>query len=123
MQDDALQDDLGAPALHAIDKLLSERPEKVGPDFSEATRRVVAYRDRLVAIWRKTRSETDRHRMAQANAVLSVVVGSQFAISAVPWPCLVAARDQLARLLDQPSGLDQPPAGQDAGSTAMRSSG
>jgi hypothetical protein len=118
-----MQDDLGAAALHALDKLLSEQPGKVGHDFSEATRRVVAYRDELVAIWRKTRTEADRHRMAQANAVLSVVVGSQFPIGAVPWPHLAAARDQLATLLEQPSGLDQPPGGQDAGSTAVQSSG
>ena len=31
-------------ALAVIDKLLAEKPEKVGHDFSEATRRLVAWR-------------------------------------------------------------------------------
>jgi hypothetical protein len=79
--------------------VLQERPDKVGHDFSAATRLLAVYRDSLSAEWRKTRAEADRQRLARANAVLSVVVGGHFPLGPVPWPHIEKGRDELAALV------------------------
>ena len=89
----------GEHALAVIDKLLAERPEKVGHDFSEATRCLSAYRDELIGAWRESGAEHDRLRLARTNAVLSVVMGGHFPLGPVPWPHLETAREQLAEVL------------------------
>ncbi len=94
-----MPDELGTEALRAIDKLLSERPEKVGHDFSEATRKISAYRDALIRQWRQSQSEGDRRNLERSNATLSVIVGSQFPIGSVPWPQIERAREDFAALL------------------------
>ena len=86
----------GRAALRAIDKLLAERPRKVGQDFSEATRSVTAYRDQLIAIWRDSGSQADFDRLAAVNSVLSVVIGGHFPLGDVPWGHIEKARRQLA---------------------------
>lgn len=83
-------------ALRLMDKLLAERPDRVGHDFSEATRWVAAYRDELIAIWRRTGSEVDRERMAKINGVLSVVLAGHYPLGAIPWPGIEQARAVLA---------------------------
>ena len=94
-----MPDDLGTGALQAVDKLLADRPEKVGHDFSEATRRLTAYRDAMITRWRQTRSEADRRQLERINATLSVVVGGQFPIGSVPWPQIERARADLADVI------------------------
>jgi formate dehydrogenase major subunit len=94
-----MPDDLGTGALQAVDKLLADRPEKVGHDFSEATRRLTAYRDALITQWRQTHSEADRRQLERTNAVLSVIVGGQFPIGSVPWPHIERARADLADVI------------------------
>ncbi len=83
-------------SLRLLDKLLAERPERVGHDFSEATRWICAYRDELIAIWRRTASEADRQRLAKVNAVLSVVLGGHYPLAEIPWDAIERARAQLA---------------------------
>jgi len=85
-------------ALQLVDKLLAERPDKVGHDFSEATRRISAYRDDLIAVWRRGGNETDRRRLARVNAVLSVVVGGHYPLGEIPWSRIEKARSQLAEV-------------------------
>jgi hypothetical protein len=85
-------------ALQAIDRLLAERPEKVGHDFSDATRRLCAWRDGLVQRWRQTRAEDDRLELERVNAAISVVVGGQFPLGHVPWPEIEIARNDLVAL-------------------------
>lgn len=85
-------------ALRLIDKLLAERPERVGHDFSEATRWVAAYRDELIADWRRTGMEADRQRVAAVNGVLSVVLAGHYPLGAIPWPQLEKARNALAEV-------------------------
>jgi hypothetical protein len=92
-------------AVRAIDMVLSERPNKVGHDFSEATRRVAAYRDELIEIWRRTGSEADRLRMARVNAVLSVMIAGNYPLGPIPWPHIEKARTELAGL----AGHRKPP--------------
>lgn len=89
----------GRAALRAIDKLLAERPRKIGHDFSEATRCLTAYRDQLIAIWRDSGNQTDFDRLAAVNSVLSVVIGGHFPLGDVPWGHIERARRQLADIL------------------------
>ncbi len=93
-----MPNDLGAEALQAIDKLLADKPEKVGHDFSEASRRLCAWRDELVERWRLTRDEDDRRNLERVNAAISVVVGGQFPMGHVPWPEIEKVRNDLAAL-------------------------
>jgi hypothetical protein len=88
--------DLGSEALQAMDKLLRDKPEKVGHDFSEATRRLCAWRDRLTARWRQTQEGSDRRELERVNAAISVVVGGQFPLGGVPWPEIEKMRNDLA---------------------------
>lgn len=85
----------GRRALAAVETLLAERPHKMGHDFSEATRCVVAFRDALI--------EQSRHAVTpdleQANAVLAAIIGGHFPLGDVPWKQIQAARDQLARMV------------------------
>jgi formate dehydrogenase major subunit len=86
-------------ALELLDKLLAERPERVGHDFSAATRCLTAFRDQLISEWRRTGDPADQRRLTQVNAVLSVVVGGHYPIGAVQWPTIASARDAFARVL------------------------
>jgi hypothetical protein len=91
--------DAGERALGLIDKLLGERPEKVGHDFSETTRCLSAYRDELIAARRVSGTEHDRRRLEQVNAVLSAIMGGHFPLGSVPWGHIENARGQLAAVL------------------------
>jgi len=90
--------DVHAAALQAIDRLLAERPEKVGPDFAEATRRLVALRDAQIERVRFGTAGPEQRRLAAINAVLSVVIGGHFPLGGIPWPQIEKAREVLARV-------------------------
>jgi hypothetical protein len=92
-----VRSDPGERAISLLDKLLRERPEKVGQDFSEATRCLTAYRDELIG--RHRAGTLPRERLDDINAVLSVVVGGHFPLGAVPWDKIAAARERLATLV------------------------
>ena len=92
-------DSAGENALRLIDTLLAERPDRVGHDFSEATRWIAAYRDGLIRTWRRTGLEADRVRLERVNAVLSVVLGGHYPLGEIPWPVIEAARSLLAATL------------------------
>ncbi len=89
----------GRAALRMLDKLLAERPEKVGHDFSEATRCLTAFRDSLIARWRESGAEQDRERLGKANAVLAVIVGGHFPLGGIPWGHIEKAREELAGII------------------------
>lgn len=90
-------DQPGEQALRSIDKVLSEKPDRVGHDFSEATRYLSAYRDELVSTFRRTSAEADRKRLEQVNSVISVIVGGHYPLGPVPWPEIEKARALLAK--------------------------
>jgi formate dehydrogenase major subunit len=90
-------DKLANDVLAAIDKLLADRPEKVGHDFSEATRRLTAWRDHCIGQWRETRTAADRQRLERLNAAVSVVVGGQFPLGSVKWEIVERMRRDLER--------------------------
>jgi hypothetical protein len=89
----------GERALALIDKLLAERPEKVGHDFSETTRCLSAFRDELIGRFRASGAEHDRERLEGANAVLSVIVGGHFPLGDIPWEHIEKARERLERVV------------------------
>jgi formate dehydrogenase major subunit len=95
-----MADELGLAVLRALDKVLADKPNKVGHDFSEATRCVSAWRDALIARWRQSRAPADRRNLERANAALSVVVGGQFPLGEVPWPHLERTRQDLAEMIE-----------------------
>jgi formate dehydrogenase major subunit len=85
-------------ALAAIDTLLADRPEKIGHDFSEATRRLTAWRAHCIARWRETQAKEDRQRLDRVNAAISVVLGGQFPLGRVNWDSIESVRRELGRL-------------------------
>ena len=91
---------IGLTALAKVDKVLSEKPHKVGHDFSEATRCLTQFRDALIVDYRQTGSEPDRERLEKVNAVLAVVVGGHFPLGEIPWPHIEKARALLAQTVD-----------------------
>jgi formate dehydrogenase major subunit len=93
-----MPDSSGEQVLRALDKLLADRPEKSGHDFSEATRRLTAWRAHLIARWRQTHAETDRRNLERVNAAISIVVGGQFPLGPVPWKLIEEAQKDLADL-------------------------
>jgi hypothetical protein len=94
-----MDDELPREVLRSIDTLLEEQPDKIGHDFSDATRRLSAWRDMLAQRWRETRGEADRRNLERVNAALSVVLGGQFPVGEVPWGHVRNARQDLAQLI------------------------
>lgn len=86
--------------LRALDKVLSDRPNKSGHDFSEATRCLTAWRERLAARWRQTGADADRRRLDRVNAAISVIAGGQFPLGDIPWPLIAQARQDMAALAE-----------------------
>lgn len=81
-------------ALAALDKLLADRPDRVLDDFSEATRRLTALRDALIAEWRGDAENAERmQRLGTLNAVISIVYGTHYPIGSPKWEQLEQARD------------------------------
>ena len=92
-------------ALAAVDKLLADRPNRSGHDFSEATQRLTAYRAALLASWGGPPSRPDeRQRLSRLNAVISVVYGTHYPIGSPKWESLEDAREELAALARSDDG-------------------
>ena len=89
----------GAEALAALDKLLRDRPDRIGHDFSAATERLTAYRRAVLARWGEAEPDaTGRARLARLNAVISIVYGTHYPIGSPKWEPLEAARNDFAAL-------------------------
>lgn len=87
-------------AMRMLDKIVAEKPEKNGHDFSEAVRCLTAFREALIAERRAADVPSAPHeRLARLNAVISAVVGGHFPIGAVPWKSVEAARGSFGELL------------------------
>lgn len=97
----------GHAALAAIDQVLADRPDKVGHDFSAATRHLAVWRDWLAERWRHSGAPHDRRALERVNAALSVLLGGQFPLGQVPWPEIARIRQDASELAnadgDQPS--------------------
>ena len=107
----------GHKSVAAIDRLLADQPDKVGHDFSAATRTLAAWRDALAQRWRQTASENDRRALERVNAGLSVVLGGQFPLGKVPWPEIKKVREDLGELAKAEAGQSATPAGSSSHTT------
>ena len=92
-----MADEHSRAALAALDTLLADRPEKIGHDFSEATRCLTAWREHCIARWRETEAGEDRRFLERINAAISVVVGGQFPLGHVNWDSIESVRRDLER--------------------------
>ncbi len=95
-----MADDPARAALVAIATLLADRPEKIGHNFSEATRRLTAWREHCIVRWRETQADADRLRLDRVNAAISVVLGGQFPLGGVNWDSIESVRRDLGGLVD-----------------------
>ena len=85
-----------------LDKILAEKPEKNGHDFSEAVRCVAAFRDDLFAEHRNQGASPELSpQLARLNAVISAVLGGQYPVGPIPWKHVEAAHDSYLKLMDE----------------------
>ena len=83
----------------ALDHVLEHRPDHVHDTIADATRCLARLRDRLIEAARER--HPDAPLLAHANALLSLLVASEFPLVGVRWTRLKMARDELQALLDQ----------------------
>jgi hypothetical protein len=107
----------GREALAAIDRLLADRPDKIGHNFSAATRHLAAWRDAVVQRWRQSAAEKDRGTLERVNAGLSVILGGQFPLGQVPWPAIEETRRDLQELASDETNQPATPAGSSSHTT------
>ena len=112
-----MSDTIGHDALVAINRLLADRPNKIGHDFSEATRHLAAWRDALALRWRQSPTENNRRNLDHVNAGLSVILGGQFPLGQVPWPEIDKVRQDLSQLVSETANQSATPAGSSSQTT------
>jgi hypothetical protein len=88
-------------ALAALDKVLSEKPEKIGYDFSVAMKHLSAFHTGVAARVREAGTETDRLRLRRLNGVISAVYAGYFPLGPVPWETVQNAREVFATLVQE----------------------
>lgn len=91
--------ELAEKAMKAIDKVVADKPERNGHDFSAAVCCLTELRERLLLQRQASPSRETRDRIARLNVVLSVIVGGEYPIGGVPWSHVESARDAFAQLL------------------------
>jgi formate dehydrogenase major subunit len=101
-----MSDPIGWEAIAAIERLLADQPEKMGHDFSAATRCLASWRDALVQRRRELPEGGEYHALERVNAAISVILGGEFPLGKVPWLEIARLRQQLGELLHEDA--DQP---------------
>lgn len=89
-------------SLEALDKVIADKPHKVGHDFTATTKHLCAFRDELVAQFRAAGDEeahSVRERLSRVNAVISTVLAGHFPLGPIPWSEIETARGQLAEIV------------------------
>jgi hypothetical protein len=84
-------------AVAALDEVLAEHPDKINDELNEAARCLVRTRDGLID--QRRQGENVQSHLDQVNAILSVVVGSEYPLVGVRWDRVQEARNGLAALL------------------------
>jgi len=96
----AVMQDLCRTALHALDRALEDRPDKVYDDMVAAVRCLVRLRDSLISERRAGKGTPDHEeRLRRVNAVLSTAVGGEFPLVGVRKERIKKARDEVEELL------------------------
>ena len=92
--------ELAEKAMKAIDKVVADKPERNGHDFSAAVCCLTELRERLLLQQRQAPpSREARDRIGRLNTVLSIIVGGEYPIGGVPWSHVESARGAFAQLL------------------------
>jgi formate dehydrogenase major subunit len=95
----------GQEVLQQIDKLLADKPDRIGHDFSVATIALCAYRRAMLdRMGDGASSQQDADRLNQLNGVISVVYGTQYPIGGPKWEPLEIARECFAGLVAETGG-------------------
>jgi len=83
----------GLVALAALDDIIAARPHADQQLFSKATHCLSAFRDSLIADYRPGHpSATQRARLEQVNAVISILMAGHFPLGETPWRELEESR-------------------------------
>jgi hypothetical protein len=86
-------------ALDALDRLLEEKnPDSIQQATLTVTRCLVHYRDALIEEARQCEPRPGSSALSHANAVLSLVFGTQYPLEGVHWDRIKKARDAVAAL-------------------------
>lgn len=85
-------------ALEKIDEVLRKKPQKDDYALTDAMEKLCRWRDLMIEQSRRG-GDVERKRLEHANAVLGVVVATQYPAGAIPWEELAAGRRWLADLL------------------------
>jgi len=95
----------GQEVLQRIDKLLADKPDRIGHDFSSATIALCNYRRAMLQrLGNGTPSQKDVDRLNQLNSVISVVYGTHYPIGGPKWEPLEHARESFASLIAETGG-------------------
>jgi len=90
----------GQEVLQQIDKLLADKPDRIGHDFSAATIALCTYRRAIFdRIGNGTPSQQETDRLNQLNSVISVVYATHYPIGGPKWEPLEKAREAFAALI------------------------
>lgn len=84
------------PALAALDRAIEDRPDKVYDDLAEAVRCIVRLRRELAT---NRRNGEAGDSLERCNAVLSLVIGSEYPLAGIRHERMKQAREKLASLL------------------------
>jgi hypothetical protein len=88
--------------IAALDHVLEHRPDTVHDRIAEATRCLARLRDRLIEA--KHDGHPDAHLLERANALLSLLIASEFPLVGLRWDRVKKARDEFADVVDRVSG-------------------
>jgi hypothetical protein len=83
------------PALDALDRALGDQSDY--GDLVEASRRLVALRDMLIAERRRGTPDPE-HRLERLNTILSLVVAAEYPLEGARHERVATARQELAAL-------------------------
>jgi hypothetical protein len=84
------------PALAALDRALAE--QSAYGDLVEASRRLVALRNMLIAQRRRGKLDP-AHRLDRLNAIMSLVIAAEYPLEGVRRERIATARQELAALV------------------------
>lgn len=88
-------------ALQALETVLDKRPGEHMAEISEAVRRLIRVRDRLIDM-RRTEglSPEGKEHLCHINAMLSVVASLEYPLAGLRWQRIALVRDGLTKMLN-----------------------
>lgn len=87
----------GRAALAAIEEAVADRDSHTSEKLSHVVARLVTLRNGLIA--RRRAGEPCAEYLAQSNALISALIGTEFPVNGLQWDRVCETRDALTRLL------------------------